>query len=149
MYSNVGISIQSNPIHKGRHIHIHPYPNRLEDHPSISIRVSRDFIHIHPYPRAKWISADIRGYPYPCQSLIEIHQKCLRDSWFFHSARLLFQPKWPAVRVNQDFAPKNPMHFFITNSFGKVEHSCLTSSIFLQQLYLLKMWSILFSYKSN
>ena len=70
MYSNIGISVRSKPIHKGRHIHIHPYPNRLEDHPSISIRVLGGFIHIHPYPRVKWISADIHGYPYPCQSLI-------------------------------------------------------------------------------
>ena len=69
MCSNIGISVQSNLICKGGHIHIHPYLNRLHDHPSISICVLGGFIHIHPYPRVKWISAEIHGYPYPCQSL--------------------------------------------------------------------------------
>ena len=61
--------IQSNPYSKN--IHIHPYTNRLEDHPSISIRVLGVFVHIHPYPRVKWISSDIHGYPYPCQFLAQ------------------------------------------------------------------------------
>ena len=70
MYSIIGTSIRSKLIHKGRHIHIHPCPNRLGDHPYLSIRVLWGIIHIHPYPRVKWISVDIHEYPYPCQSLL-------------------------------------------------------------------------------